>query len=106
MHAEYRFQVVVIPRPVMIDYLKTVLGMHLGLFCLRVAKQLSGWIRDQQAHPTCQNCPVHGTADSPFHDCPYKLNFAVDMSGDYRSRMAQLAQDSAAEAYSSLRDLV
>ena len=85
-----------VPRPVMIDYLKTILGLHLGLYTLRVARQLSGWIAAKGAHPTCRNCPVYGHMESPFAECPYNVSLTVDMGEDYRSRMAQLAQESTA----------
>lgn len=95
-----------VPRPVMIDYLKTVFGLHLGLYTLRLGRQLSGWIADKQAHPTCRQCPVYGNTASPFADCPYKVSLTVDMGDDYRSRMAQVAQQSAASEYERLLDLV
>ncbi|MFT3769608.1 MAG: hypothetical protein QM820_29585 [Minicystis sp.] len=96
----------VVPRPVMIDYLKTILGLHLGLFTLRVGRQLSGWIRDKQAHPTCRECPVWGTAEEPFADCPYGMSFTVDMGNNFRSRMAQIAQQDAKAEYDRLIELV
>lgn len=96
----------IIPRPVLIDYLKTVFGLHVGLYILRQARQLSGWIADKKAHDTCMNCPVHGARPSPFEGCPYKLHFVVDMGPDYRSRMAQLSQQSAAAEYARLTDLI
>lgn len=95
-----------VPRPVMIEYLKTVLGLHLGLYTLRVARQLPGWIRDKEAHGTCRACPVYGNTDAPFVDCPYGVRLTVDMGADYRSRMAQLAQQSAAAEFEGLLDLV
>lgn len=99
----YRHEV---PRPVMIDYLKTLLGLHLGLLTLRVGRQLSGWIRDQKAHEKCRNCPVAGHLESPFAECPYEVSLTVDMGSDYRSRMAQLAQESSAAEHDRLVDLV
>jgi hypothetical protein len=95
-----------VPRPVMIDYLKTILGLHLGLFTLRVGRQLSGWIRDRKAHEKCLTCPVYGHDDSPFAECPYEVSVTVDMGGDYKSRMAQLAQESAAAEHDRLLDLI
>lgn len=95
-----------IPRPVMIDYLKTILGLHLGLFTLRLSKQLAGWIAAKEAHPTCRQCPVHGQLDSPFSECPYQVTLTVDMSDDYKSRMAQLAQESAASEFDRLPEFV
>ncbi|RKH73126.1 hypothetical protein D7X96_03495 [Corallococcus interemptor] len=96
----------VVPRPVMIDYLKTLFGLHLGLFTMRVGRQLSGWIRDRKAHPTCRECPVSGAHEDPFASCPYRFTMTVDMGGDYRTRMAQMAQEDAAAEYDRLVDLV
>ena len=96
----------VVPRPVMIDYLKAIFGLHLGLFTLRVGRQLTGWIRDRRPNATCQSCPVHGSLDEPFRECPYGLNFTVDMGNDFRTRMAQLAQQDVASEHSRLIDFV
>lgn len=93
------------PRPVLIDYLKTILGLHIGLYILRQARQLSGWVADKRVHPACVACPVHGGRKVPFDGCPYTLSLVVDMGSDYKSRMAQLAQASAAAEYARLTDL-
>lgn len=95
-----------VPRPVMIDYLKTVMGLHLGLYLLRLRRQLNGWIEDKQANPTCRQCPVWGTNHDPFAECPYRISLTVDMGGDYRTRMAQLAQASAAAEYGRIPDII
>jgi hypothetical protein len=96
----------VVPRPVMIDYLKTVFGLHVALYTLRLSRQLAGWLRDRESHPTCRECPVHGARALPFDGCPYQQTFTVDMGGDYHSRMAQIAQESAAAEYGQLIDLI
>jgi hypothetical protein len=102
-----------VPRPVMIDYLKTVMGLHLGLYVLRLRRQLSGWIKDKKPHATCLNCPVYGSSTEaaqrehdPFRECPYPVTVTVDMGASYRSRMAQVAQASAANEYGQLSDFV
>jgi len=95
-----------VPRPVMIDYLKTVFGLHVAIYTLRLSSQLSGWIKDKAAHPTCLACPVHGANSQPFKECPYQLSFTVDMGGDFRSRMAQMAQESVTGAHGKLIDLI
>lgn len=95
-----------IPRPVMIDYLRTILGLHLGIYTLRLARQLPGWVRDCRAHPTCRSCPVFGGKVEPFAECPYPVTLTTDMGGDYRSRMAQIAQEDAAAQYARLGDFV
>lgn len=95
-----------VPRPVMVDYLKAVMGLHLGLYILRVGRQLAGWIKDKEVSKACRECPVWGTSDEPFKECPYGVALTVDMGDGYRSRMAQLAQASAAEEYGRLADFV
>jgi hypothetical protein len=95
-----------IPRSVMIDYLRAILGLHLGIYTLRLGRQLSGWIKDCGSHPTCRSCPVYGTDDAPFDPCPYPVTFTTDMGSDYRSRMAQMAQEDTAAEYAKLGDLV
>jgi hypothetical protein len=95
-----------VPRPVMIDYLKTVMGLHLGLYILRLRRQLTGWIRNREASQVCLDCPVWGTSKEPFKECPYGVALTVDMGSDYRSRMAQLAQASAASEYGDSAELV
>lgn len=96
----------VVPRPVMIDYLKAVLGLHIALFTLRVGRQLTGWVHDRKPHDACLSCPVHGGSAEPFRDCPYGLGVTVDMGNDFRTRMAQLAQRDAASEYGRLIELV
>ncbi|MGG6295658.1 methylation-associated defense system protein MAD7 [Leptolyngbya sp. AN02str] len=96
----------VVPRAVMIEYLKAVLGLHTGLYTLRLARQLAGWTQDKQSHEACRNCPVYGNLKQPFRECPYNQRFVVDMGNDFRSRMARLAQDSAAAEYGRLTELI
>lgn len=96
----------VVPRTVMIDYLKTLCGLHVALFTLRLSRQLTGWLQDGAPHPSCVDCPVRGEHDQPFAGCPYPQSFVVDMGGDYKSPMAQLAQESAHLEYGRLLDLI
>ncbi|NEZ64671.1 hypothetical protein D0962_18070 [Leptolyngbyaceae cyanobacterium CCMR0082] len=96
----------VVPRAVMIEYLKAILGLHTGLYTLRLSRQLAGWINDKQAHEACLDCPVYGNTTEPFEKCPYDQKFAVDMGNDFRSKMARLAQESAEAEYGRLTELV
>lgn len=95
-----------VPRIVMIEYLRTIFGLHTLLFNLRVARQLPGWIQDKRSNPTCRACPVRPGAERPFADCPYSLRLLVDMGNNHRARVAQLAQDSAAAEYARMEDLI
>jgi hypothetical protein len=95
-----------IPRAVMIDYLKAILGLHTGLYTLRLSRQLTGWIQDKKAHDACNDCPVHGSQEEPFAGCPYTQRLVVDMGNDYRSRMARMAQESATAESGRLTELI
>lgn len=96
----------VIPRSVMIEYLRSIFGLHTGLYTLRLSRQLSGWVRNKKADDACKDCPVHGNLDEPFADCPHGQRFVVDMGNDFRSRMSKLAQKSAAAEYGRLNELI
>jgi hypothetical protein len=49
-----------IPRSVLVEYLKTLFGFHLGLYHLRIIKLLPALVRRRGADPICEpkNCPV------------------------------------------------
>ena len=81
-----------VPRPVMIDYLRTILGLHLGIYTLRLGRQLFTAGTVTPAHIRNVDRPVYGNTENPFVECPYPVTFTTDMGGDYRSRMAQLAR--------------
>ncbi len=95
-----------VPRAVMIEYLRTIFGLHTALHTLRVSRQLTGWIADKKANDACRSCPVKGAADKPFEECPYKMRFLTDAGTDYRSRMARMAQASAAAEWGRMEDLI
>ncbi len=109
----------VVPRSVLISYLRTTLGLHLGLFLLRLFRQLAGWVHDRQAHPGCLNCAVRPEIDAkPFRHCPYAFQnpaagvngpvheILVDMGDDPFSHMAQLARDNCARHYGSANEYI
>lgn len=107
-----------VPRSVMIGYLRTAIGFHLGLYLLRLFHQLTGWVQDKMAHPDCRNCPVFPSQSKPFLACPYAFQnpaavdralvpeIIVDMGDDHTSHMAQIAMDNCATAYDSMNDYI
>jgi hypothetical protein len=107
-----------VPRSVMIGYLRTAIGFHLGLYLLRLFHQLNGWVQDKNAHPDCLNCPVIPSQPKPFLACPYAFQnpdagdrssvpeIIVDMGDDHTSHMAQIAMDNCATAYDSMNDYI
>lgn len=108
-----------IPRPVLIEYLRTALGLHLGLYLLRLFNQLSGWVADRAAHPVCLSCPVKPEeSDDPFRLCPYAFQnlestglyredeILVDMGEDHTTHMASLSRANCSRHYSRISDYI
>ena len=107
-----------VPRSVMIGYIRTAIGFHLGLYLLRLFRQLSGWVQDKSPHPNCRNCPVTPNEPHPFANCPYafqnqnadKQSFVgeiiLDMGDDHTSHMGQIAMDNCAAVYDSMNDYI
>lgn len=107
-----------VPRSVLIGYIRTIIGLHLGLYLLRLFHQLTGWMQDKQAHPNCLNCPVQpDQQERPFHECPYAAQhptpeptavpeILIDMGDDYTTHMAELSRENCARHYASMNEYV
>ena len=107
-----------VPRSVMIGYLRTAIGLHLGLYLLRLFRQVTGWVQDKSAHPDCRNCPVIPNQPQPFSCCPYAFQnpavpshvgvseIIVDMGDDHTSSMAQIAMENCASTYDSMNEYI
>ncbi len=109
-----------IPRLVLIDYLRTIFGLHLGLYLLRLFNQLSGWVYDKAAHPACLACPVSPEqSQNSFSQCPYAFQndqegdssfrqdaLLLDMGEDYTSRMALLSRENCARHFRRMNEYV
>jgi hypothetical protein len=107
-----------VPRSVMIGYIRTALGFHLGLYLLRLFRQLAGWVKQKEAHPSCLNCPVHANEPHPFAKCPYAFQnlesnrmdvmseIIVDMGENHTSLMAQISMGNCADAYETMYEYI
>lgn len=108
-----------IPRSVLISYIRTACGFHLGLYLLRLFHQLTGWVRDQQAHPICLTCPVDPKRDPhAFRACPYAFQRApqavvdhlppliIDMGDDHTSHMARLSRENCTRHFAAIGDYI
>lgn len=107
-----------VPRSVLIGYIRTIMGLHLGLYLLRLFHQLTGWMQRRTAHPRCLDCPVYPEQQArPFHDCPYAAQtlgpeptalpeILVDMGDDHTTRMAELSRENCARHYASMNEYV
>lgn len=108
-----------IPRSVLIGYIRSAFGLHLGLYLLRLFHQLSAWVQDEGANPSCLNCPVQpNQQQNAFADCPYACQnpqaagnnivpeILVDMGEDYTSHMAHLSRENCASHYEIINDYI
>ena len=91
----------VIPRTVMVDYLKILLAFHLALYHLRLLKLLPRLVAKKGKEPICeaQRCPVKPFEKSPFGDCPHQIGLFLDVKGQPDSWIAELAKRSAETYY-------
>ena len=82
-----------IPRTVMVDYIKVLLGFHLGLYLLRLIKMTPELLRKPESCASCETaCPVHPRAKGDIHiGCPFRHSILVDMTGKPDGPTAQLA---------------
>jgi len=87
----------VIPRTVMVDYLKILLAFHLGLYHLRLLKLLPQLIAKNGKEPICENprCPVRPFEANPCGDCPHQIGMLLDVQGKPETWAAELARRSA-----------
>lgn len=95
-----------VPRHVLLEYLRTLIGIHVGLYLLKLFKLLPDWVKRGTRHSVCKNCPIQGNADAPFKDCPYHSNFIVDCGNDPDSDMAALSVEDAALHYARIHDYI
>jgi hypothetical protein len=87
-----------IPRSVMVEYLKVLLSFHLALYHLRLFKLLPALVKRKGADPTCARsaCPMKPKEPvNPHGDCPYRVGLLLDVAGRPNTAMARLAERSA-----------
>ena len=82
----------VIPRHVLLEYLRTLMGLHVGLYLQRLFLFLPDWVKRGERHSACQNCPVSAHQPEPFKDCPYQKEFVVDCDDDPTDTMGSMAE--------------
>lgn len=88
-----------VPRSVLVDYLKTLLSLHLALYHLRLMKLLPALVRRHGSDPTCDRCPMAPRESLPHGDCPHRIGLVVDMGDPSNSHMTDLARQSADTHY-------
>lgn len=82
-----------IPRLVLIDYIKNVLALHMGIYLLRLFQLVPDLVARGQRHPSCTNCPVSAKSSGLFDGCAFHVHALADMGESYQTHMAQLARE-------------
>lgn len=95
-----------IPRPVLLEYFKTVMSLNLSLYIFKLFKLLPGWISGGCRHDACVNCSVNGQSNDPFKNCPYHNKFVVDCGDDPDSQVARIAMEDANYYYARIQDYI
>jgi len=95
-----------VPRHVLIGYLRSIMGLHLGLYMLKLFQLLPGWVNTHQTTDDCAQCRYGPSRREHYSRCLYRPLMLVDMAEDYRTRMAELSRQSADAHYSRISDYV
>lgn len=94
------------PRSVMVEYLKTLFAFHLALYHLRLIKTLPALVSGVGAKPACGlgRCPAATPGDEA--GCAFEAGMFVDVVGDARTGVAELATHSARIWYQRIPEFV
>lgn len=85
-----------IPRSVMVDYIKILFAFHLALYHLRLFKLLPALVRRQGSDPICDACPMRpGEFFDPQGGCPHQIGLLLDVANRSDRPTARLAEKSA-----------
>lgn len=79
----------VTPRSALVEHIKRLTGLHLGLYLLRVFRIV---VEIEQSGGRSRSCQQCARGEVPSGPCPYRLEFLVDCGEDARSPIARLAE--------------
>jgi hypothetical protein len=97
-----------VPRSVLVDYLKTLMAFHLGLYHLKLLQLLPKLVKQRSGNELCsiKECPINPGMDSALGGCPYRISLVVDMGDANNARMAELARKSTDRLYRQIPGFV
>jgi len=95
-----------VPRHVLLEYLRTLIGIHVGLYLFKLIKIIPSWIKKGTRDPICVSCPVQGDLENPFTACPYQSELVVDCGNEPLLDMAKLSEEDAAFYYARVHDYI
>jgi hypothetical protein len=84
-----------VPRHVLAAYVRTILGLHLGLYFLRLIHLLPAKIKRAQERELGPVCQVETDSARSLNSCPFRPEIVVDLTDDPGSPPAGLARASA-----------
>jgi hypothetical protein len=89
-----------IPRSVMVEYIKILFAFHLALFYLRLFKLLPALVRRHGSDPVCDACPMRPREFfEPQGGCPHQIGLLLDVAGRINTPIARLAEKNADAHY-------
>jgi len=90
-----------IPRSVLVEYLKTLMAFHLGLYHLKLLQMLPKLVRQRSGNNLCtvKECPINPNLDNSLDGCPYRVALVIDMGDVNNPHMAELARKSTDRLY-------
>ena len=82
-----------VPRLVLIDYIKNVMALHIGIYILRLFQVLPHLVEHGELHPNCHS-PVVLREDMGLFidDSSFPVRIQVDMGENYKTHMAELSR--------------
>jgi hypothetical protein len=95
----------VIPRLALANHARTVFGLHLALYQLRLFRLLPSWVAAAERADPGSGCSVDGQLE-PALSCPFSLPITLDATEQVTSQAGQLARRSADAQFASIPDYV
>lgn len=83
-----------VPRHVLANYVRTILGLHLTLLVLRLLKLLPDWVSRATRGESSPACAIDDVVSDDASACPYSLEIVVDLTDDPASSTAALSRAS------------
>jgi hypothetical protein len=93
-----------VPREVLTGYIRTIIGMHLALYVLRLFRVLPRWVDRARAGGTVDACP-NARVDQAVA-CPCQAELVIDLTDDVTSSAGRLGKRSLDEHLLGIPDYV
>jgi hypothetical protein len=95
-----------VPRNVLADYIRNVIGLHLALLMLRLLRLVPHKVDEARHAGASVTCPAEDKAGADCANCPFGAEITVDMTDDPASPPGLLARRSAVDHYGRIPEYV